>query len=100
MEGARSNVLLFLFVFYVLTDSIRKFVDKSAIKFARGVKLETKNGKTEDRILVSAPKHILLLDSVKGRTVFMQFLNQTKVLEVWAGVNVPIVPEARTKQRH
>lgn len=48
MEGAHSNVLLFL------TDSIRKFVDKSTIKFARGVKLETKNGKSEDRILVSS----------------------------------------------
>ncbi|TSL47579.1 Capping protein, Arp2/3 and myosin-I linker protein 3 [Bagarius yarrelli] len=35
-----------------LTESIRKLVDKSTIKFARGVKLETKNGKSEDRILV------------------------------------------------
>ncbi|XP_062857207.1 capping protein, Arp2/3 and myosin-I linker protein 3-like [Trichomycterus rosablanca] len=35
-----------------LTESIRKSVDRSAIKFIRGIKLETKNGKSEDRILV------------------------------------------------
>ncbi|XP_028299914.1 capping protein, Arp2/3 and myosin-I linker protein 3-like isoform X2 [Gouania willdenowi] len=35
-----------------ITESIKKIVDKSAIKFIRGVKLDTKNGKTEDRILV------------------------------------------------
>ncbi|KAK3506805.1 hypothetical protein QTP70_028364 [Hemibagrus guttatus] len=44
-----------------LTDSIRKFVDKSAIKFARGVKLETKNGKTEDRILVITTWRLYLM---------------------------------------
>lgn len=52
--------------FFFQTDSIRKLVDKSGIKFARCVKLETKNGKSEDRILVSAPKHVLLLDSIKA----------------------------------
>ncbi|XP_060740151.1 capping protein, Arp2/3 and myosin-I linker protein 3-like isoform X1 [Tachysurus vachellii] len=46
-----------------LTDSIRKFVDKSAIKFARGVKLETKNGKSEDRILVITTWRIYLMAS-------------------------------------
>ncbi|XP_069006751.1 capping protein, Arp2/3 and myosin-I linker protein 3-like isoform X2 [Embiotoca jacksoni] len=35
-----------------ITESIRKIVDKSSIKFVRGIKLDTKNGKTEDRILV------------------------------------------------
>lgn len=35
-----------------ITDSIRKIIDKSSIKFVRGIKLDTKNGKTEDRILV------------------------------------------------
>ncbi|XP_051233399.1 capping protein, Arp2/3 and myosin-I linker protein 3-like isoform X3 [Dicentrarchus labrax] len=35
-----------------MTESIRKIVDKSSIKFIHGIKLDTKNGKTEDRILV------------------------------------------------
>ncbi|KAM7410361.1 hypothetical protein PAMA_001685 [Pampus argenteus] len=35
-----------------ITDSIRKIIDKSSIKFVCGIKLDTKNGKTEDRILV------------------------------------------------
>ncbi|CAN9500667.1 unnamed protein product [Ophioblennius macclurei] len=35
-----------------ITESIKKIVDKSSIKFIRGIKLDTKNGKTEDRILV------------------------------------------------
>ncbi|XP_031689392.1 capping protein, Arp2/3 and myosin-I linker protein 3 isoform X1 [Oncorhynchus kisutch] len=35
-----------------ITESIRKIVDKSSIKFIRGIKLDTKNGKSEDRILV------------------------------------------------
>ncbi|CAK6956082.1 capping protein%2C Arp2/3 and myosin-I linker protein 3-like [Scomber scombrus] len=35
-----------------ITDSIRKIIDKSSIKFVRGIKLDTKNGKTEDRVLV------------------------------------------------
>ncbi|KAI5608465.1 capping protein, Arp2/3 and myosin-I linker protein 3 [Silurus asotus] len=44
-------------------DSIRKFVDKSAVKFARGVKLETKNGKSEDRILVITTWRLYLMAS-------------------------------------
>ncbi|KAK2907601.1 hypothetical protein Q8A73_008674 [Channa argus] len=35
-----------------ITESIRKFIDKSSIKFVRGIKLDNKNGKTEDKILV------------------------------------------------
>lgn len=35
------------------TESIRKIIDKSSIKFVCGIKLDTKNGKSEDRILVS-----------------------------------------------
>uniref|UniRef100_A0A3B5B6D0 Leucine-rich repeat-containing protein 16B-like n=1 Tax=Stegastes partitus TaxID=144197 RepID=A0A3B5B6D0_9TELE len=35
-----------------ITESIRKIIDKSSIKFIRSIKLDTKNGKTEDRILV------------------------------------------------
>uniref|UniRef100_A0A8C4EZ40 Leucine-rich repeat-containing protein 16B n=1 Tax=Dicentrarchus labrax TaxID=13489 RepID=A0A8C4EZ40_DICLA len=44
---------LFVYVLWLLsTESIRKIVDKSSIKFIHGIKLDTKNGKTEDRILV------------------------------------------------
>ncbi|KAE8294530.1 Capping protein, Arp2/3 and myosin-I linker protein 3 [Larimichthys crocea] len=35
-----------------ITESIKKIVDKSSIKFVHGIKLDTKSGKTEDRILV------------------------------------------------
>lgn len=38
---------------FSFTESIKKIVDKSSIKFIHGVKLDTKIGKTEDRILVS-----------------------------------------------
>ena len=59
----RFKVLFFLCVYfsnimclYVLvssTESIKKIVDKSSIKYIHGIKLDAKNGKTEDRILVS-----------------------------------------------
>ncbi|XP_034438683.1 capping protein, Arp2/3 and myosin-I linker protein 3-like isoform X2 [Hippoglossus hippoglossus] len=35
-----------------ISESIRKIIDRSSIKFVCGIKLDTKNGKTEDRILV------------------------------------------------
>ncbi|XP_054459345.1 capping protein, Arp2/3 and myosin-I linker protein 3-like [Anoplopoma fimbria] len=35
-----------------ITESIRKIIDKSSIKFVHGIKLDAKGGKTEDRILV------------------------------------------------
>ncbi|XP_037627126.1 capping protein, Arp2/3 and myosin-I linker protein 3-like [Sebastes umbrosus] len=35
-----------------ITESIRKIIDKSSIKFIHGIKLDSKNGKTEDRLLV------------------------------------------------
>ncbi|XP_061095070.1 LOW QUALITY PROTEIN: capping protein, Arp2/3 and myosin-I linker protein 3-like [Conger conger] len=44
-----------------ITESIRKAVDRSSIKFARGVKQETKSGKSEDRILVLTTWRIYLL---------------------------------------
>lgn len=33
-------------------ESVKKIVDKSSIKFIHAVKLDTKTGKTEDRVLV------------------------------------------------
>ncbi|XP_036373398.1 capping protein, Arp2/3 and myosin-I linker protein 3-like, partial [Megalops cyprinoides] len=44
-----------------ITESIRKVIDKSSIKFARGVKLETKSGRSEDRILVLTTWRLYLM---------------------------------------
>ncbi|XP_035270940.1 capping protein, Arp2/3 and myosin-I linker protein 3-like isoform X2 [Anguilla anguilla] len=44
-----------------ITESIRKAIDRSSIKFARGIKLDTKSGKSEDRILVLTTWRIYLL---------------------------------------
>ncbi|KAM6963029.1 capping protein, Arp2/3 and myosin-I linker protein 3-like [Aplochiton taeniatus] len=44
-----------------ITESIRKIIDKSSIKFIRGIKLDTKNGKSEDRILVLTTWRLYLL---------------------------------------
>ncbi|KAL1022611.1 hypothetical protein UPYG_G00029860 [Umbra pygmaea] len=44
-----------------ITESIKKVVDKSSIKFIRGIKLDTKNGKSEDRILVLTTWRLYLL---------------------------------------
>ncbi|XP_069044911.1 capping protein, Arp2/3 and myosin-I linker protein 3 isoform X2 [Lepisosteus oculatus] len=44
-----------------LTDSIRKVIDKSSIKLIRSVKIETKNGKLEDKILVLTTWRLNLL---------------------------------------
>lgn len=37
------------------TESIKKVLDKQAIKFVRAIKQDTRSGKSEDRILVRAP---------------------------------------------
>ncbi|XP_013978498.1 capping protein, Arp2/3 and myosin-I linker protein 3 isoform X1 [Salmo salar] len=44
-----------------ITESIRKIIDKSPTKFIRGIKLDTKNGKSEDRILVLTTWRLYLL---------------------------------------
>ncbi|XP_031167540.1 capping protein, Arp2/3 and myosin-I linker protein 3-like isoform X1 [Sander lucioperca] len=51
----------FLSVSKDITESIRKIIDKSSIKFIHGIKLDTKNGKTEDRILVLATWRLYFL---------------------------------------
>lgn len=45
-----SSVVVFFFPF---AESVKKTIEKSSIKFIHGVKLDTKIGKSEDRILVS-----------------------------------------------
>ncbi|XP_053708449.1 capping protein, Arp2/3 and myosin-I linker protein 3-like isoform X2 [Synchiropus splendidus] len=52
MAAKEITVFGFVSVNKEMTESIRKITDKSPIKFARGIKLDTKSGKTEDRILV------------------------------------------------
>ncbi|XP_077463787.1 capping protein, Arp2/3 and myosin-I linker protein 3-like isoform X1 [Stigmatopora argus] len=46
-----------------ITESIRKIIEKSSIKFICGIKLDTKSGKTEDRILVLATWRLYFLAS-------------------------------------
>ncbi|XP_017276399.1 capping protein, Arp2/3 and myosin-I linker protein 3 isoform X3 [Kryptolebias marmoratus] len=43
-----------------ITESIRKVLDKQAIKFVRAIKQETRSGKSEDRILVLATWRLYL----------------------------------------
>ncbi|XP_061653768.1 capping protein, Arp2/3 and myosin-I linker protein 3 isoform X2 [Phyllopteryx taeniolatus] len=50
-----------------MTESIRKVLDKQAIKFVRAIKLDTRSGKSEDRILVLATWRLHLF-SVKVPT--------------------------------
>uniref|UniRef100_A0A3B4CJY2 CARMIL pleckstrin homology domain-containing protein n=1 Tax=Pygocentrus nattereri TaxID=42514 RepID=A0A3B4CJY2_PYGNA len=52
---------LFLSVSVSHMVCVRKFIDKSSIKFVRGIKLETKNGKSEDRILVLTTWRLYLM---------------------------------------
>ncbi|KAJ8272534.1 hypothetical protein GJAV_G00090320 [Gymnothorax javanicus] len=44
-----------------ITESIRKVLEKPSIKFVRGVKLDTRNGRLEDRILVLTAWRLYLL---------------------------------------
>uniref|UniRef100_A0A8D3AW49 Leucine-rich repeat-containing protein 16B-like n=1 Tax=Scophthalmus maximus TaxID=52904 RepID=A0A8D3AW49_SCOMX len=53
-----SYIVVFL---TVLIQTIRKIIDKSSIKFVCGIKLDTKNGKSEDRILVLATWRLYFL---------------------------------------
>ncbi|KAM9762503.1 capping protein, Arp2/3 and myosin-I linker protein 3-like isoform 2-T2 [Menidia menidia] len=51
----------FISVSREMTESIKKIIDKSSIKFVCSIKLDTKNGKTEDRILVLSTWRIYFL---------------------------------------
>ncbi|XP_030628535.1 capping protein, Arp2/3 and myosin-I linker protein 3-like [Chanos chanos] len=61
MASKENAASCFISVSRDLTESIRKFVEKSSIKFVRGIKLDTKNGKTEDRILVLTTWRLYLM---------------------------------------
>ncbi|KAK5907277.1 hypothetical protein CesoFtcFv8_005145 [Champsocephalus esox] len=52
MASKEITAFGFVSVSKEITESIKKIIDKSSIKFIYGIKLDAKNGKTEDRILV------------------------------------------------
>ncbi|XP_072294492.1 capping protein, Arp2/3 and myosin-I linker protein 3-like isoform X2 [Eucyclogobius newberryi] len=52
MASKETTATGFVCVSKDITESIRKIIDKSFIKFVCGIKLDTKNGKSEDRFLV------------------------------------------------
>ncbi|XP_067109060.1 capping protein, Arp2/3 and myosin-I linker protein 3 [Osmerus mordax] len=54
MASKESAAAGFINVSREITESIRRVIDKQSIKFVRAVKQDTKNGKSEDRILVLA----------------------------------------------
>ncbi|XP_074506411.1 capping protein, Arp2/3 and myosin-I linker protein 3 isoform X2 [Sebastes fasciatus] len=60
MASKESTPAGFVNVSREITESIRKVLDKQAIKFVRAIKQDTRNGKTEDRILVLATWRLYL----------------------------------------
>ncbi|MCJ8732077.1 hypothetical protein PDJAM_G00206740 [Pangasius djambal] len=51
----------FLSVSREMTESIKRVIDKPSIKFAQAIKVESKNGKSEDRVLVLATWRLYLM---------------------------------------
>ncbi|TSO57294.1 Capping protein, Arp2/3 and myosin-I linker protein 3 [Bagarius yarrelli] len=51
----------FLSVSWEMTESIKRAIDKPSIKFAQAIKVESKNGKSEDRVLVLATWRLYLM---------------------------------------
>ncbi|CDQ88376.1 unnamed protein product [Oncorhynchus mykiss] len=64
MASKETTAAVFINVSREITESIRRLTDKQSIKFVRAVKQDTKNGKSEDRILVLATWRLFLF-SVK-----------------------------------
>ncbi|XP_061791934.1 capping protein, Arp2/3 and myosin-I linker protein 3 isoform X2 [Nerophis lumbriciformis] len=61
MAGKDSTTSAFVGVSRDMTESIRKVLDKQAIKFVRAIKQDARSGKSEDRILVLATWRLYLL---------------------------------------
>ncbi|TRY95500.1 hypothetical protein DNTS_026157 [Danionella cerebrum] len=61
MASKDTVAAAFLTVSREMTESIRRVIDKTSIKFVRAVKFENKNGKSEDRILVLATWRLYLM---------------------------------------
>ncbi|XP_038574673.1 capping protein, Arp2/3 and myosin-I linker protein 3 isoform X2 [Micropterus salmoides] len=60
MASKETTAAGFVNVSREITESIRKVLDKQAIKFVRAIKQDTRGGKTEDRILVLATWRLYL----------------------------------------
>ncbi|XP_054482485.1 capping protein, Arp2/3 and myosin-I linker protein 3 isoform X6 [Anoplopoma fimbria] len=60
MASKETSTVGFINVSREITESIRKALDKQAIKFVRAIKQDTRSGKTEDRILVLASWRLYL----------------------------------------
>ncbi|XP_029970261.1 capping protein, Arp2/3 and myosin-I linker protein 3 [Salarias fasciatus] len=60
MASKESTAAGFVSVSREITESIRKVLDKQAIKFVRAIKQDTRSGKSEDRILVLATWRLYL----------------------------------------
>ncbi|XP_034558290.1 capping protein, Arp2/3 and myosin-I linker protein 3 isoform X3 [Notolabrus celidotus] len=60
MASKETSAAGFVNVSREITESIRKVLDKQAIKFVRAIKQDTRSGKTEDRILVLATWRLYL----------------------------------------
>ncbi|KAF1383345.1 hypothetical protein PFLUV_G00130960 [Perca fluviatilis] len=60
MASKETTTAGFVNVSREITESIRKVLDKQAIKFVRAIKQDTRSGKTEDRILVLATWRLYL----------------------------------------
>ncbi|XP_074544479.1 capping protein, Arp2/3 and myosin-I linker protein 3 isoform X4 [Halichoeres trimaculatus] len=60
MASKETTAAGFVNVSREITESIRKVLDKQAIKFVRAIKQDTRSGKTEDRILVLATWRLYL----------------------------------------
>uniref|UniRef100_A0A3B5A884 Capping protein regulator and myosin 1 linker 3 n=1 Tax=Stegastes partitus TaxID=144197 RepID=A0A3B5A884_9TELE len=60
MASKESTAAGFVNVSREITESIRKVLDKQAIKFVRAIKQDTRSGKSEDRILVLATWRLYL----------------------------------------
>ncbi|XP_034160024.1 capping protein, Arp2/3 and myosin-I linker protein 3 isoform X2 [Pangasianodon hypophthalmus] len=61
MAAKDSAPASFLSVSREMTDSIKRVIDKPSIKFAQAIKVESKNGKSEDRVLVLATWRLYLM---------------------------------------
>lgn len=79
---------------FLLTESIRKIIDKSSIKFICSIKLDTKNGKTEDRILVSRLPSSVCADLNWSRAALPHHIYTMYVLCLWSPVLLDLCQSA------
>ncbi|XP_047012619.1 capping protein, Arp2/3 and myosin-I linker protein 3 isoform X2 [Ictalurus punctatus] len=61
MAAKDSVPASFLSVSREMTESIKSVIDKPSVRFAQAIKVESKNGKSEDRVLVLATWRLYLM---------------------------------------